>query len=96
MRLDEACLLLRALVEDSRSRLAARLAGWKHPVSREWMMLADVHDAVVSTTAGLKNPQRFHVTRPWPGKGERLGGGVKRTASQALAILRPHREGRES
>lgn len=86
----EACLLLRALLEDSRSRVAAQAAGWKHPATREWMMLAQLHDAVIDTTPGLKDASRYHMPRPWPAKGEKLGGSAKRTAAEALAILRPH------
>jgi len=85
----EACLLVRALLEDPRSRVASEVAGWSHPVSREWMMLAFVHDVVVDTTPGVKNPGRFHMPRPWDSGTKKLGGGTKRTAKQALAILRP-------
>ena len=84
--------MLGALLEDSRSRVAAKIAGWSHPVSREWMMLAFVHDVVVDTTPGVKNPAKFHMPRPWSSTGERLGGGSKRTAKEALAILRPSSE----
>jgi len=86
----EAALLAQALLSDSRSRVAALVAGWDHPVSREWMMLAQVHDAVIDTTHGLKNPERHHAIRPWDRRRTRLGGGTRRTVKQTLAILRPN------
>lgn len=82
--------MVRALLEDSRSRVAAHVAGWKHPASREWMILAQLHDTVIETTHGVKSPEKYHLPRPWPAKGERLGGGSRRSAKEALAILRPH------
>lgn len=85
----EACILLRALLADPRSRVAADLAGWDHPVSREWMLLAQIHDVILDTTPGLKHPERHHVPRVWDGRRKRLGGG-KRTRSEALKILRPN------
>jgi hypothetical protein len=85
----EACLLVRDLLSDPRSRTAAAVAGWTHPVSREWMLLAQLHDVTLDTTHGLKNPERHHLPRPWDGRRTRLGGG-KRTRSEALSILRPN------
>lgn len=85
----EACFLVRVLLADTRSRVASKLAGWSHPVSREWMLLAQLHDAVLDTTQGLKNPERFHLPRPWASGRTKLGGG-KRTAREALKLLRPN------
>lgn len=85
-------MLLRALLSDSRSRLAAKVSGWKHPVSREWVLLAAVHDALIDTTPGVRSPQLYHLPRPWSQRNEtRLGGKSTRTAKEALAILRPRR-----
>lgn len=82
----EAVLLVRALFSDSRSRLHASHAGWEHPVSREWLLLADTWD--LSLRKALPRNGRF---RPYPrpfGK-QKIGGRGRRTAREALRILRP-------
>lgn len=81
----EAVLLARALMRDPRSRLHAVEAGWDHPISREWLLLADLWDLELQ-----KAVQRGRF-KPYPrpfGK-QKLGGRRRRTASEALSILRP-------
>lgn len=85
--LPELWRLSRALMSDPRSRVAARMSKWKHPVSLEWMALAAVHDVIIGTS-GVKDPEKHHFPRPWPKQGQRVGGS-KRTRAEALKILRP-------
>ena len=89
VRLREACLLVRALLDDPRSRTAAAVAGWDYPASREWQLLAVLHDVVLSTTPGLKSPERHHLRRPWrnAGKPKRK----QRPVAELEKILKPWR-----
>lgn len=83
----EAVLLVRALMRDPRSRLHAATARWDHPISREWLILADIWDLEFQKAA------RKGAFRPYPrpfGK-QKLGGRRRRTATEALRILRPNR-----
>lgn len=66
----EAWSLTNALAADPESRVHAALAGWDHPRSFEWFMLADLWDllARINTPKGKKA-----ATYPRPGdKGKRV------------------------
>lgn len=81
----EAVLLVRALMRDPRSRLHAVEAGWDYPVSREWLLGADLWD--LELQKAVKRSQFKPYPRPF-GK-QKMGGRSRRTASEALRILRP-------
>lgn len=91
MSVVEACLLLRALMEDPRSKTAAAVSGWAFPASTEWMMLARLHDALIDTTPGVKHPESYHVPRPWKGAKRRAAKKSMRSPEQVRKILRPNR-----
>ena len=79
----EAIRLTNLLAADPSSHVAASLAGWEHPASREWLVLADLFDAF--RVANFKKPAPY--PRPWSGaKRERM----KPTVSQSdvVAALR--------
>jgi FMN phosphatase YigB (HAD superfamily) len=80
--------LVEDLLKDPRSRLQAVVAGWDHPVSREEVVLMDLFDLQHSSKAKRK-PKPY--PRPWPIAKKKYGGKktVRRTAAEALAILRP-------
>lgn len=78
------------LRREPRSWLHAAIAGWQHPVSREWIALADLYD--ITAARGMKRrPQPY--PRPMTTRTKKIGGKrtVRRTLSDALAILRPRR-----
>ncbi len=63
-------------------------AGWESPVTREQAILMDLYD--LSVKAKFKPPHTPYP-RPWEKK-KKTRFVKKRTAKQAMAILRPHRE----
>lgn len=83
---DEAVLLIRSLADDPGSWFQAHLAGWAHPVSRETMVLMDLHDLELS--GRVKRAQFKPYPRPFDKK-NRVGGKrlIKRTPAEVLAIL---------
>jgi hypothetical protein len=82
----ETCLLVQALLGDSRSRVGAQVAGWDYPVSREWMLLALVHDVSISVS-GVTNPSQYHLRRPWRNAGRPKR--QPRTISELQKALKP-------
>ncbi len=83
----EAVLLVRALMRDPRSRLHAGEAGWDYPISREWLLLADLWD--LQLQKAVRRGQFKPYPRPF-GK-QKLGGRRRRSVSEALRILRPQK-----
>lgn len=81
--------LLTALLSDPRSRLQAVLSGWAHPISREAIILADIHD--LQHQSKVKRGQFKAYPRPWPDNKTKLGGKrqKRRTAQEVQALLRP-------
>lgn len=62
----EACALARALAQDPTSHLGAAIAGWKHPMSREAILTADLYDLQVAVnTERNKRSQIKPYPRPW-------------------------------
>jgi hypothetical protein len=55
--------LVEIVGHDPSSQLAAAMSGWGHPVSREWLVLADLWDVLVAVNthkgASVRHP------RPW-------------------------------
>lgn len=54
----EAVRLFHELVRDPSSRTFAAVAGWDHPITREWAVLVSLHDHY--TRANFRDP------KPWP------------------------------
>jgi hypothetical protein len=87
----EALRLTRILAGDPSSQIAASVAEWEHPISREDMTLRDIFD-LQHKAAGAKRPKPY--PRPWPDKTKRtFGGGTRMTVAELRAILDEHREG---
>lgn len=82
----ESCLLVRSLLADPRSRVAAAVAGWEYPVSREWMLLAAIHDVTIDVSA-VKSPSQYHLRRPWRNAGRPKR--KPRTMPELRAALKP-------
>jgi hypothetical protein len=58
----EAVLLVAALLQMPESRLQATMSKWKHPVSREWILLRDIFD-LQATAQAKKKPKPYPA--PW-------------------------------
>lgn len=76
------------LLMDPSTRLYTALSGGKYPVSREWMVLADLFD-LQAKSKSKRQPKPY--PRPWPEKSLRMGGKKSGTRSrdEVRAILRP-------
>lgn len=82
MSWDEAYDLIRGLLSDPTSRLAAAEAGWDHPMSREAMIFADLYDLNVA----VNTDRRKRKPKPYPRPFKRKDGttkSAKPTVSQA-------------
>ena len=76
------------LLRDPESRLQAAIAEWEHPVSREWILMAETFD-LAHAVASKRKPKP--LPRPWPDGRKKIGGNntVQRTAADVNAMLRP-------
>ena len=83
----EALRLIAILRADPSTALAASMEGWKHPITRESLALADLIDIQGRSKAGKKWKP---YTRPWEIKGEttRRGNTAGRTRAEVVEILR--------
>lgn len=74
--------------KDPSSHIAAALTGLTHPVSREWLVLADLWD-LMAITGQIKNPPRYE--RPTPVADERTsahyGNAGSRSPEEVKALL---------
>lgn len=86
----EAWHLVQSLRKDPSSWLHAAMAGWDHPASREWTVLAQILDVTYSSK--VKRTLFKPWPRPWPDTKSKIGGKktVKRSITDVLAILRPN------
>lgn len=83
----EVWYLIKRLLGNAESQLHAAFAGWSGIVKAEQAVLMDVYDLYVR--ANFKAP---HIPYPRPWDVKRVRTVKKRTAREAMAILRPHRE----
>lgn len=94
----EAWLLTEQLLADPTSHLAAALADWDHPASREALALADVFDLLVAVNTDKRKRSRAgHYPRPFP-LGERTRSTkpqVSQAEVRAALEARGHRPRRE-
>ena len=79
----EAWRLMRVLIADPSSQLAASLAGWEHPATRESLALYDLYDLQHASKAKRK-PKPY--PRPWVKKPRRIGAGTSLTPEQFASI----------
>lgn len=82
------CLRLTVvLAGDPSSHVGAALAGWPHPVTREWLALKALHDKFVQTK--FRKPYPF-LPAPWDAKPRRIGG-TSLTREEVLAAIAAQR-----
>jgi hypothetical protein len=67
----ESYRLMLVLSTDPSSAVAAAVAGWAHPVTREWAVLADTYDAFVAANTRKGHAKKY--PRPWDEKKKRFG-----------------------
>lgn len=81
----EAVLLVSMLLRDPTSWLQAKVNEWKHPVSMEWMLNANIFDVTLaSNSKGKVQP----MERPWPSThANRIGGRTKLPQNKIREIL---------
>lgn len=59
----EAVRLTHVILKDPSSHLAAAAAGWQNPASREWQILASLHDYFLK--ANFEGAEDGFIPRPW-------------------------------
>lgn len=78
----EAWRLLGELMKDPSSHVAAAVAGWDHPVSREWIVAANTYDAFIQVNSDPKKPKPKLHPRPWDVKPQAVGAGTSMTPAE--------------
>lgn len=86
--------LVSMFLRDTRSWVFAGVNRWDYPVSRDYLAVAAVHDAVWLTNIPSKDRHKF---KPYPRPfvaGKRYGGdkSVRRSIADVRAIIRPEGE----
>ena len=90
IRYDEAALLVVSLLKDPQSWLHATLAEWDYPISRDWLLLADLYDLQHASKTKRKPkpyPRPFSNAKRYGGK--RKNGKV-RSEQEIRKLLRPN------
>ena len=80
--MDEALAFLEGLLSDSGSLYFAAKAGWKYPMPRIELMLADHFDLHIAINSDPKKPNNFRYERPF----ELLREGEERHAGTKMSI----------
>jgi len=87
----EAMRLVRILLDDPSSAVAAARAGWKYPISREALILMDHFDVTVMAHSDpKKNKAKPHGGRPFEIERrdiQKFGNTGGRTRAEVVAIL---------
>jgi hypothetical protein len=86
MSFGEAWRLTGVLLADPSSHVAAAVAGWPHPVSREWMLSAHLYDAFVASKVDPKKHKAQPYPRPWDVKPKALGAGTSMSVAEYRAL----------
>lgn len=88
----EGWRLTHELLNDVTSHVAAAAAGWPHPITREWAVLADVYDLLARVNSERKRKPKPYP-RPWD-KNKKRFGRATRPQSEIRAALRARGHGR--
>lgn len=82
----ETWRLLGVLAEDPSSHTAAAIAGWAHPVTHEYLALADLFDAFVRANSRKgRHPRPY--PRPWDASRRKRFGRATRPQAEIRAAL---------
>ena len=82
----EAWRLVEILSMDPSSYVAAAVHEWKSPVSREWLVLADLWDA--QAVQSYQKPKPY--PRPFGDPAATRRGRTRKTRAEVIAILNAH------
>lgn len=83
--LREAALLISVLLQTTDSWFQAAFSEWKHPVSREWIVLSHVYDLLAAVNS---NKKAKPYPTPWPtDHAKKIGGKTKQSRSDVLSRL---------
>lgn len=93
MSFGEAIRLVKMLLQDPSSAVAAAVAGWKYPIDRTTMAVLDLFDVTVMAHSDSKRGRpKPHGARPFePGRSdgvEKIGNAGGRTPAEVIATLR--------
>lgn len=81
----EALYIINVLERDPSSWFQAAIHEWTQPVSKEWMILANLYDLMAAVNS-KKKPKQY--PRPWPDDGiTRLGSKKPQKRSDVIAAL---------
>jgi len=80
----EAWRLTQVLADDPSSHVAAAVAGWTHPATREWLALADLVDVYVGAHARKGSTATY--PRPWSKRERAIGAGTSMSVEQWKAL----------
>jgi hypothetical protein len=81
--------LLRVATREPSSPLYAAMNGWDFPVSREWIVQADLLDAFLQANSGRRKPKPY--PRPWKDNNTNRLGKTTLTPTEARAVLQKNR-----
>lgn len=88
----EALLLINILSRDPSSWLSAARRKWDYPVSREWMVMANLVDVMVAANS-KKKPKPS--PRPWPKEGENRIGKKSQNRDEVIKRLNEMNRGEQ-
>jgi hypothetical protein len=80
--LEELLLIIDPLMRDPTSWTHSAVAGWKHPITQEWAVLAATYDLLAQVHSGKRKPKPF--PRPWPDPNVKAKGKVRKDARDIL------------
>lgn len=82
----EAVLLTAVLMRDPESWVQSAYSGWKHPVSRDWIVAAHTYDLLAMVNSGKgKKPNPY--PHPWPDRDKTRVGRTDMSFEQVRAVL---------
>ena len=89
VRYDEAGVLVMSLLKDPESWLHATIANWEYPVTREWVLFADLWDLQAQSKSKKRikpYPRPFSDTKRYGGRAKN---GKVRSRQEIEQLLRP-------
>ena len=83
----EAIYLTAILMRDPSSWVSCAKSGWKHPASREWIVIQDLYNLTMAANSNKKKKLYTYPT-PWEtSKGKKVGNTGNRSQAEILARL---------
>lgn len=90
----EAVRLTRTLLKDPSSHVMAAVYAWDAPVSREWLILADVFDVLQianwQRSGGKRSSPPKPYKRPYADPNRKRRGRTNKSRAEVISILNAH------